>query len=90
MLTFEEYLTLDEDLQTQILSLYGVCLNLLRCCGNLTTELYALYDFYVEIFFDATTEEPLYLKPFQHTQYLEPYLEQIDITELLGIREEGL
>jgi hypothetical protein len=87
MLTFEEYVSLDDDLQTQILSLDGVYLDLIRSCRNLNAELYSLYNFYVEIFFDRMTEEPLYLKAFKKTKYLEPYLELIDIAEVLGIRE---
>ena len=79
MLTYEEYVSLDEELQTQILSLDGVYLNLIRTSRNLNVELYALYRFYVEIFFDKTTEEPLYLKAFQNISFLEPYLKLIEI-----------
>jgi hypothetical protein len=90
MLAFEDYLNLEEDLQTQVLSLDGVYLELIRNARNLNVELYALYDFYVEIFFDRETEEPLYLKAFKNVEDLEPYLELVDIAEVLGIREEGL
>ncbi len=89
MLTFEEFLSLDEDLQIQVLSLDGVDLELKRTCRNLSVELYSLYKFYIEIFFDKMTEEPLYLKAFKKAKYLEPYLQQIDLTEILGIREQG-
>lgn len=81
MLTYEEYLSLDEDLQIQLLSLDGVFMDLMRSVRNLNVELYALYNFYVEIFFDKVTEEPLYLKPFNKMKYLEPYLVQVDIAE---------
>lgn len=79
MLTFEEYMVLDEDLQTQVLSLDGVFLDLIRGTRNVNIELYALYSFYVEIFFDKTTEEPLYIKPFHNLDILEPYLEMVEI-----------
>ncbi|MGN6163246.1 MAG: hypothetical protein ACTHOF_01795 [Flavisolibacter sp.] len=82
MLTFEEYSSLDEDLQTQVLSLDGVYLELIRNARNLNVELYALYNFYVEIFFDKNTEEPLYLKPFKKMKYLDPYLVLVDIAEV--------
>lgn len=84
MLRYEEYLSLEEDLQTQILSLDGVFMELRRKARELNVELYALYGFYVEIFFDSVTEEPLYLKPFRKMKYLEPYLVQVDIGELQG------
>ena len=84
MLSFEEYLSLDEDLQTQVLSLDGVYLELVRRARNLNVELYALYNFYVEIFFDKNTEEPLYLKPFRKMKYLDPYLKSVDIAAVHG------
>lgn len=89
MLTFEEYISLDNDLQTQVLSLDGVYLELIRSCRNLNVELYSLYHFYVEVFFDRDTEEPLYLKAFKNPRHLNPYLELIDIGDVFGIREEG-
>jgi hypothetical protein len=89
MLTFEEYLLLNEDLQSQVLSWDGVYLDLARNASKLSVELYALYDFYVEIFFDKETEEPIFLKPFADLKKLDPYLASMDLTELLGIREEG-
>jgi len=80
--------SLDEEWQTQIVSPW-LYLNLIRTSHNLNVELYALYRFYVEIFFDKTTEEPLYLKAFQNISFLEPYLKLIEIPEVLGIREQG-
>jgi len=88
MLTYEEYLSLCEDLQTQVLSFDGVYLELMRSCCHLNVELYSLYNFYVEIVFDKETEEPLYLRPFEKTKFLEPYLEKIDITAWLKIPEK--
>jgi hypothetical protein len=85
MLTFSEYIALDKDLQTQVLSLDGVYLELIRSCRNLNVELYSLYHFYVEVFFDKVTEEPLYLKAFNSTRRLNPYLELIDIADVFGI-----
>jgi hypothetical protein len=90
MLTFEEFQTLDEDLQTQVLALDGVYLELIRRVRSLNVELYALFTFYVEVFFNRETEEPLYLKAFNRMQNLDPYLELIDIGGVLGLREEGI
>lgn len=90
MFTYDEFQSLDEDLQTQILALDGVYLGLIRNVRSLSVELYALFNFYVEIFFNRQTEEPLYLKAFNNMQNLDPYLGLIDIDGLLGIREEGV
>jgi hypothetical protein len=89
MLTYHEFQALNEDMQTQLLSLDGVYLDLNRSKGRYHIELYALYNFYVEIFFERSTEEPMYLKAFQKMKSLDPYLEMIDIGEILRIREEG-
>jgi len=89
MIKYQEYLSLHEDLQTQLLSVDGVCLDLVRNCRNISVELYSLYQFYVEIFFDKATEEPLYLKAFNKLELLDPYLDQVDIAELKEIREGG-
>ena len=86
MITFSVYLNLDEDIQTQVLSIDGVDLELKRNNGTLDVELYALYNFYVEIFFDKATEEPLYLKPFRSLKKLEPYLKLVEIAEMPGLR----
>ena len=80
MLSFEEFMVLDEDLQTQVLSMDGVFLDLIRGTRNVNIELYALFSFYVEIFFDKITEEPLYLKPFRNIDLLDPYLEMVEIS----------
>ena len=89
MLTYTEFQSLNEDMQTQLLSLDGVYLDLNRSKGKYHIELYALYSFYVEIFFDRLTEEPLYLKAFRKMKSLDLYLEMIDIGEIRRIREEG-
>ena len=90
MLTFEDFQSLDADLQTQVLALDGVYLGLIRRVRSLNVELYALFNFYVEIFFNRETEEPLCLKAFNSMQKLDPYLGLIDIGGVLGIREEGI
>jgi hypothetical protein len=89
MLTYQKYLSLDEELQTQILSIDGIYLGLSRNLHNYKVELYSLYNFYVEIFFNQLTEEPLYLKPFKTTRKLDPYLKKINIDGILGSIREG-
>lgn len=41
--------------------------------------LYELYNFYVEVIY---TKDKISIKPFQSTHYLQPYLQEIDISEL--------
>jgi len=81
MLTCEEYQNLDELLQAQLLWIDGVFL-MGRKTEKLCVELFSLYDFYVEIFFDQQTDDPLYIKAFDNTNYLDAYLSQINIDDI--------
>ncbi|HEX2606423.1 MAG TPA: hypothetical protein VHK91_03550 [Flavisolibacter sp.] len=85
MLSYHEYRQLNEDLKAQILSWDGVSLDLYRECSKCSVELYALYGFYVEIYFDKFTENPIYLRSFNQTDRLEPYLNQLNIENLMNI-----
>ena len=81
MLTREEYKFLDELLQTQLLWINGVFL-MSRKTERLNVELFSLYDFYVEIFFDLKFDDPLYIKTFDDSNCLDVYLEQINIDDV--------
>jgi hypothetical protein len=79
---FESYKMLSQELQADILLEYGVYLELIRNAPNLSIELYALYNFYVEIYFDKGTEEPLFLRAFNSVKELEPYLHLVEIESI--------
>ncbi|HEU4470681.1 MAG TPA: hypothetical protein VFR58_06345 [Flavisolibacter sp.] len=78
MLDCEEYQLLEETLQAQLLWLDGVFL-MKRSTQKLDVHLYALYNFYVEVFFDQEVRDPLYFKPFDQLGYLDRYLDDINI-----------
>lgn len=46
-------------------------------------SLYELYDFYVEVYTIQESGEVIMVSAFKDTKSLEPYLEQIDISELV-------
>ena len=89
MISFKAYRSLSIEKQAQILWEDGVYLELIRHTSKLNIELYALNDFYVEIYFDKSTEEPQSLKPFKKLKGLEPYLSLINIQSALEIRNDG-
>lgn len=60
MLSCEEYKLLDESLQAQVLWIDGVFL-MARKKENLKAELFSLYSFYVEIFFEEN-DEPFFIR----------------------------
>jgi hypothetical protein len=86
MISFKAYRSLKQDVQAQLLWSNGVYLELIRCLPRMNVELYSLYGFYVEIYFDNTTQEPLYIKAFEKVKYLEPYLPLIDIESLFQVK----
>lgn len=81
LLNCEEYQLLDEELQAQLLFVDGVYL-MTRKTARMDIDLYALYHFHVEVFFDKKQEEPLYLKSFDSEQLLDPYLEAISLNAI--------
>lgn len=86
MISFKAYGSLKQDVQAQLLWSNGVYLELVRCLPRMNVELYSLYGFYVEIYFDKKTEEPLYMKAFEKMKYLEPYFQLIDIESLFQVK----
>jgi hypothetical protein len=69
-------------MQAEILLEFGVYLELTRHTSQLNIELYAVNDFYVEIYLDKETEEPFSLRAFYSTYELEPYLSLIEIDSI--------
>jgi hypothetical protein len=86
MLGFNAYRMLSPALQAEILSEYGVDLQLVRLTAHHEIVLYALDGFYVEVFFDRKTEELLFLKPFNRMKHLDVYLPMIDIEGLFEVK----
>lgn len=82
MISFDVYKGLSQQSQAEVLWEHGIYLELIRRKGKYCIELYSLHDFYVEIWFDATDEGPLFLKAFKSTRRLEPYLGLIDIDSI--------
>jgi hypothetical protein len=80
MFNCKTYKTLDECLQAQLLWIDGVFL-MARQTEKMKAELFSLYGFYAEIFFDEN-DEPFFIKAFEDTSGLQAYLKLIDIDEL--------
>ena len=76
MFSCEDFRLLDEDLQSQILWLDGIFL-IARKTEKTNIELFSLYNFYVEVFFEG--DEPLFMKAFQDVDALDSFLKMINI-----------
>jgi hypothetical protein len=69
--------------QARLLHSYGVDMGLTRVADSLTIRLYALFNFYVEAFFEKNSSLPIYLRAFNDMIQLDVYLKELDISELL-------
>ena len=64
--------------QAQLICRDGVYLSE-RTAGDYFVALYALFDFYTEVWYRLQTSEVVTITPFQHTSLLEPYLAKISL-----------
>lgn len=83
MISIDRYNMLPQEMQAEILLEHGAYLELTRKTPQLNIELYALANFYVELYFDKVTEDPLFLRAFDTVKELEPYLPLIEIEGIL-------
>lgn len=86
MVSYLTYKLLPQNRQAELLFLHGVYLQLIRKHADFNIELYALNQFYVELYFDKLTEEPLFLNAIESVEELEPYLLLIEIDELFEMK----
>jgi hypothetical protein len=69
-------------MQADMLFNSGIYLELLRKTSQLNIELYALENFYVEVYYDNSTEDALFLRAFESAKELEPYLSLITVRNI--------
>jgi len=89
MISFNEYQSLGQTRKAGILFSHGVDMELVRETPRLKIELFSLFDFYVEIFYDRFTDDPLFLQAFGHSEGLDPYLQLINIDGAFEIKNDG-
>lgn len=82
MITFRQFKKLSADLQSNYLITEGVNLDLKLSKKNIEVALFAIHDFYVEVYFQHKTSEILRIQSFRTLKKLEPYLSQIDIDDI--------
>lgn len=70
------------ELQVEELQQAGVPLELSRFNKNVEIFLYALHGFYVELYVQVNSNELLLIKSFTSEKKLEPYLHQVNISEI--------
>jgi len=74
----------DKETKKQLLLKYGVYL-MNRPDGAFILYLFQIDSFYVEVYFDKEEEEIGYIRTFADIEQLAPYLQAIDISEVLQL-----
>lgn len=82
MISFSVYNILPPDMQADMLLSSGVYLELVRQTPRLNIELYALHNFYVEVYLDKSTEDTVLLRAFDSLKELELYSHLIGINNI--------
>lgn len=85
MYSFKRFQTLLPETQLHQLSLHGVSLDLAYCTNGAEAVLFAYHDFFVELVVETITDDILAINPFTSIKKLEPYLQQIDISEISAL-----
>jgi hypothetical protein len=84
VISFSVFNILPADMQADMLFNSGIYLELVRKTSQLNIELYALEHFYVEVYYDNSTEDALFLRAFESTKELEPYLSMIPVRNMFN------
>ena len=83
MYRLSQFTRLPEELRIHELKAEGIVLDLVYSSNNKDAVLFAYNDFYVEIITRNHTDEILTVRCFRTFKRLEPYLSQVDISDLL-------
>jgi hypothetical protein len=85
-ISIKQYQRLNEYQKVQLLWFQGVPMEVVRFTKDMRVELYAMDRFYAEVYYDASQEEPLFVKAFSNMKKLDPYLSQVDISGIMQLR----
>jgi hypothetical protein len=81
-MTLQHFRALTQNKQNKKLLTEGVCIAD-RKTDEVQALLFQIEGFYVEVFFNGEGDEVLFSRSFEGVEDLEPYLEGIDLTEVL-------
>ena len=73
-----EFRLLSLSMQAHLLCRHGVYLSW-RTEGNAFVALYALFNYYTEVYYQPQTSEVVMITSFHSTSLLEPYLAKVDL-----------
>lgn len=83
-MTYDQFDTQTRDQQRKLLLHEGTYLSY-RKCDQYSAFLYQVNNFYVEVFFKVNNLEITYVHSFEDTDHLEPYLDKINLEDLMPV-----
>lgn len=81
-MTLQNFRALTQNKQNKKLLSEGVCIAD-RKTDEVQALLFQIEGFYVEVFFNGQGDEVLYSRSFDEVEELEPYLQNIDLSQML-------
>lgn len=81
-MTLQHFKTLEPHKQNRKLIAEGACIAE-RKQEELQALLFQVDNFYVEVYFVPDGDEVLYIRCFENTEELEPYLQSIDVSRVI-------
>jgi len=85
MISIHEFKTLTLEEQVDQLNLYAVSLDIYNIRKGSEVVLFALNDFYVELYVEPLSDEIRKITCFKSTRKLQSYLHQVDIEEITDL-----
>lgn len=82
MYSFHAFKRLPAERQMDELNAHGIGLDLACAVRNAEAVLFAYNNFYVELLLECVSDEILSLTCFKSPKKLDPYLQQVDISEI--------
>lgn len=87
-MTLKEFKALTPQKQYRVIRYTGVYLGE-RSLSGMKAELFQVGSFYLEAFYRLPAEEIAFMKVFEGTAALDPYLQAIDLQELLSCKDSN-
>lgn len=85
MISLHRFMSLPLDVQVDEMSKYAVSLDLFQRSKGADIALFAMHDFYVELYVERISDEIIKVSAFDSMKKLENYLDQVNIDEISSL-----
>lgn len=85
VLSFHQFKAAHSYVQITHLNESGISLDVFYYCGNREVVLFAYHNFFIELIVEKQTDEIVDVRCFKASKRLQPYLPQINISEITAL-----